>query len=789
MAEAKKRYIVSKDQITNDMYSVKDGNTYVMKENTAKNEAALLFSGEFVLSNKVIRATKGDNENKKFQDAFAYLKRAIDESDLSVAHIDIKESLLGKQNLYKRLPEFITAAHECGFSAFIYNGNSKDLNNIQDSVKQHSHIMKKDECLASIFIVNDIAVGLVHFDNSNFNKLQEEINEIKSKVEFIFVISKAVNKDMAKKVANAGADYIVMYGGEIKPYYIINTDDGRNVKVMGSLGIGLGDGLSEDNKSILLKVRLIRDYDGKISIEDEYIPCKCVNNVKNLGYIALPTNQYYSNNYHKKFFAEHNKEIKKLVGTKLKVTSKKKEIKNKNGFQPQVSIREICEILGASTDFYTGSFPLDEKVHSIIIRKTELDKDCVAVIEHSEKKSKISAEDAVKAKALFIISDKMEMGLPTLVVKGDPKDAYIKLVKAIRDKYDPFTVGITGTVGKSTTTDLIKKTIGYGYNLLDVRGNYNYYRTVGFCIQKLSPNHNAYVQELHGGTKGAAKLGSNMILPNACVITNIGDAHLSQVGTVEDVLREKLGIIDSLQPGGILVVNNDNEYLQNLDLPVKVVTYGIYNHDSDYHAENVVDYGDHVEFTIVCDEGNFDAVVYCPGIHNVGNAMAAFAVGRFAGIEPHRIIAAISRYRTAGVRQNIVAMDGYKIIADCFSATPDSMLSSLGSFKNLKTKEGGKHIAVIGDVADLGKKSKSWHREFGKRAYELGIDVLITLGEEAATSAEAARELGMEAYDFIDRDEFENKICEIMRPGDNLLFKSSHPVDLAKSVDNLFGIK
>lgn len=735
MAEAKKRYIVSKDIVMNDMFSLNEENTYVMKENKAKNEAEVLFTRGFCLSNKLIKAAKAGSGKEKFKETFSRIAKAAGEADLAVAKISAKEAFFGKKKLYDTLPDFVEAVHDSGFSALIYSGDKNDLNNIPDSVKKHSFIMDEDGCSAAVFIVNDISLGLINYNGGSFGELEEIIADTKKKSEFVFVMSNTSDDETAEKIKAAGADYVVKGGFA---YNLPSEPDNKK-------------------KSKLLKVKLIRDYEGNFEVEEKRISCKCEKEGKGAGYVIKP--------------------------------AFKREIKSKNGFQPQVSIKEICDILGASTDFYTGSFPLDKKVHSIIIRKTELDKGCVAVIENSKKKSRISAEDAVKAKALFIISDKPEKGLPTLVVEGDPKDAYIKLAKAIRAKYDPFTVGITGTVGKSTTTDLIKKTIGYGYNLLDVRGNYNYYRTVGFCIQKLSPEHDAYVQELHGGTKGAAKLGSNMILPNACVVTNIGDAHLSQVGTVEDVKREKLGIIDSLQPGGILVVNNDNEYLQNLDLPVKVVTYGIYNHDSDYHAENVVDHGDHVEFTIVCDEGRFDAVVYCPGVHNVGNAMAAFAVGRFAGIAPHRIIAALSRYRTAGVRQNIVAMDGYKIIADCFSATPDSMLSSLGSFKNLKTAEGGKHIAVIGDVADLGKKSKSWHREFGKRAHELGIEVLITLGEKAAMSAEAARELGMEAYDFIDRDEFENKICEIMRPGDNLLFKSSHPVDLAKSVDNLFGIK
>lgn len=790
MTNIKKKYIVSQEKHHNDRFHIVGDNEYCMEQKNAENEAALLFSGEFCLSKQLVKLAPEKAGKERFKNSLSYLSKAIGEADLSVATVSLNSGWLGKKFLENKLLDFVESAHDNGFSAFMYNGEEKTLRGLSKELKKSAFIMSNSMCKHSVFTINDIKIGLVNHTGNVDDSLKTAIEKAKSSSEFVFVVGKTLGETDAEKIAALGADYIVMNNGPgIEQYYVVETEDGRKVPVMPALGMNLGAGQGKKNKSILLRVKILKDYDGTLHMEDEYIPCNCTTKSKVEGYTAVPTFGYFTGNYSKKYFEALNEEIKDLVGDGLKSSSKKKIIKNKNEFYPQVSINDICSILGVSPDFYTGNYPLDKKVHSVVIRTHELDKDCVAVIERRKKNYRVTAEAAVKAGALFIISEKPEEGLPTLVVKGDPKNAYIKIIKAIRAKYNPFTVSITGTVGKTTTTGFIKQIIGYDHNMLDVTGNYNYYRTVGFCIQKLTPEHTAYVQELHGGTKGAAKLGSNMVLPNACVITNIGDAHLSQVGTVEDVLREKLGIIDAMKPDGILVVNNDNEYLQNLDLPVKVVTYGIENHDSDYHAENIVDYGDHVTFEIVCKEGRYKAVVHCPGIHNVGNAMAAFAIGVFAGVEPYRCIAAISRYRTSGVRQNIVSMDGYKIVADCFSATPDSMLASLKSFKKIKTAEGGKHIAVIGDVADLGDKSVQWHEEFGRCAHELGIEVLITLGDRAVDSAKAARECGTEAYDFMDRDEFENKICEIMRPGDNLLFKSSHPVNLAKSVENLFGIK
>lgn len=764
----KTRYIKGENQQEQGRYSYnQQDHFYTMKENTALNEAVVLFGPDLHLNKKMCGGLFKTVTN--FDAHFRYLETALEEADFSISPVSVQAEIAKNEQKKACLDGFLASINKIGFDGVLY--------------EDEFHYDGK-KCLSQLFVINGIKVG--------FAITLEDIKKLKDDgAEYVFAMAKTdkhQERQKAEELAERGADYIVFSQLEgIQPYYTLTTQDGRTVPVMGSLGQAFAS-TDEYIKLAMLNVRLLRDFNGKITAESIYVPLCGAKKFEGEAFLFIPTLKYYNGNLKSKKLPELSRGVKKLIGQELNCTPRRRVIRNKNGFQPQVSIEEICQILELPVDSYHGSFPLTEKVHSIVMRKTDLDKGCVAVIGPGKNKLDITPEEAKKAGAILIIDSQKNDRIPTLVV-DDPTEAFIQVATAIRKKYDPFTVAITGTVGKSTTTDLIKSVIKYDYQMLDVRGNFNHYRTVGLCIQKLTEQHNAYVQELHGGTKGAAKIGSGMVLPNVCVITNIGDAHLAQIGTVEDVLREKLGIIDSMQPGGTLLVNNDNEYLQTVDVPVNVIRYAVYNQDADYYAQNIVDHGEKIEFQIVCAEGVFDAVIHCIGIYNVGNAIAAFAVGRLAGIAPHRLLAAISRYRTSGTRQNIVKKDGYTMVVDCFSATPDSMFSSLESFKHLGKGKGGRHIAILGDVAQLSKKSVYWHEKFGEKAAALGIDVVITLGSKAKHSADAAKSLGVEAYSYLakDREAFEEKICELIRPGDFLLFKSSHPIDLEASVNHIFG--
>ena len=750
-------------------------NYYRQEDSTAFNEAVIVFTGTLNYSNELP------------ENLLEHMKLALSEGDFAFAPISLGSGIFTD----KAKSRFVRSVGDAGFDACVFdNKSSKKYEEDTDIslIPEHSKIID----------INEIKFGFANVAIKNSKDIEKkaipQIQKLKNEsADFIFFICscrKLLDEEIAKIIAENGADYIVIKSTEeLNKYCRIKCRDGRIVPVINSVGNSVLFG--KDCNSAVFTVKVLRDYSGKFVVEDRIIPCIFTSDLEDRKNQLVPTRQFYNGRYSNEQTKAAGKKVRKLLGQNIKVSEKKRPFRNKSGFTPQMSIQEICDVLGVSSDFYDGEFPIDEKVHSIIIRRMELTPKCVAVLDETVDETKaqvIITENLIKeTRPVMAIANRKIEGTPTLVVES-PSEAFITLAKHIRMMYDPFTVAITGSIGKSTVTDMIKNVMSYKYKCPNILGNYNTFRSIGFCVQKLNSKYTGYVQEIHGGSKGAASLGSSIVMPNVSVITNIAEVHLQQLGnSIEGVKKEKLGIMDHIQEGGALVVNNDNEYLQNLDVPVKVVTYAAFNKNSDYYAEEIVELEDRIKFKIVCDEGKYDAEIFCRGKHNVCNAIGAFAVGRLAGIEPHRITSALSRYRTSGFRQNLIKKDGYKIFADCFNSAPESVKSALQSISSITPTHGGKRIAVLGDMNELAEMTEIRHREMAATVAESDVDVLITIGEFAMDTAEEAKKLGMEVYGFLEKAEMEEKIKEIMKPGDVLLFKASHSVQLEESIENIFG--
>ena len=760
----------------------------------ALNEAVILFGG-------AIKVDSSFNPKADDPEWFSSLGRVFASADYVVAPLVATEMARADADV---LPAFLDKAYDAGYS-LLYTRNAVAARTKASGGAQPVRIGRRLH--HQVVPVNDMKIGFVFcagIDLGDMPAVSAEIQAARADgAEYVFVLSRRPRSEVlakAQALADNGADFVAFYGvAGARRFRLLGRSDGSaNVPFIGSLGMCMQPQGGCD--SAFVRVKLLRDYDGHVDASCCYIPTYCCTADEGPKGMVVPLRRVY---FQRTPAARldvvklqkrrvHTRAIAAALGKTLPLDPRVPDLKNKNGFKPQFSIREICEIIGADPATYTGSFPIDDKVHSVVVRRTEVDKGCVAVIDEVRTitKSRITPEMAIEAGAIAAIATHEIEGLPTIVV-DDAAQAYIDVAKAVRRKYNPFTVAITGTVGKTTTTDMIKTVMKYGYNVLDVRGNFNFWGGIGFCVQKLDDSFDAYVQECHGGSKGAAKLASSMVLPNACVITFIGDAHLTQVGnSVQDVLREKLQIADSLQEGGAAFLNCDNEYLREADLPCKVIRYASSpDVGADYWAEDIVDWGDHVEFTIVSPDGRYPALLNISGAYNVANAVGAFAVGRFAGIEPYKLVAGISRFRTSGYRQNTIKFKGMTVTLDCDSTTPDSMRSALVAFSHSRPAPGGRRIAVLGDIAMLGKKSQYWHSYFGDLVADLKLDCLVTFGKRTHWLAETARARGVEVHEFSDRDEFEKCLVALWMPGDTVLFKSSlkGTGNLLPSVQKLIG--
>ena len=742
---------------------------YKQVNNTAFNEAVFTIGGEICYSSKLPNGF------------MKYLNVLFEESDLTFAPVQFGTGFSFKFQKAR----FWESLSSSGLDFCLTDSDKSGV-----AETQAPYLVSKDQSFQ--ILVNDIKIALLYGCLNEANETGLRISELKkSGAEFVvFFACGELEADRLKTIADFGADLIVLkQSDKLGPCTRIDCSDGRKVLVISSVGKAVSYG--QTCISAMFRFTLRRNKAGALDVEAVYIPCVFDPQLDKRNNYLVPTLKYYNDRYSNDETKSSAKQANELIGDEIEMSAKKARSKLDTDYSPQMSVQDICDFFKVDSSFYNGEYPIDKKVKSIAIRKNDLNPNGVGFLENSTHKAivpiMITKEIAQNVKPVMVVAQEPVEGVPTLIVKS-VRNSYYELMRHIRKMYDPLAIAITGSVGKTTVTCMIKTVIGSQYSFPDVHGNFNTVRSFSQTIQKLNKNYDAYIQELHGGTHGAASLGSSVVMPNIAVITCIAPVHLQQLGnSIEGVKKEKLGIIDHLQEGGYLVVNNDNEYLQNLDVPVNVVTYGAVNKNSDYYAENIVDHGGEITFTIVCKEGRYDAKIFCFGVHNVCNAVGAFAVGRLAGIEPEKIVAALSRFRTDGFRQNLIIKNGIKIFADCYNSAPDSVRASVETMATISIGENGRRIAVLGDINELAERSEQEHRALGKFVASSCVDILITIGEKAMLIAEEAKANGMEAYAFTDRSKMEKKIKKIMQPGDLLLFKASHGVELDKSIINIFG--
>lgn len=317
------------------------------------------------------------------------------------------------------------------------------------------------------------------------------------------------------------------------------------------------------------------------------------------------------------------------------------------------------------------------------------------------------------------------------------------LAKYKREMFNIPVVGVTGSVGKTSTKDIIASVISKKYNTLKTEGNFNSDIGLPLTILRLKEEHEAAVIEMGMNHQGEIDYLSNIAKPTVSVITNVGTSHIGNLGSRENILKAKLEILNGMKENGVLVYNNDNDMLNNnkdLFKKYKSIGFGIDN-DSDVMALNIDIGTNSSSFDVSFNNNKYNINVPVSGKHFVYNALCAICVGREVEIDIKDIIAGINEF---SLTKNRMEVDNFKdnitIINDAYNASYDSMkaaLEFLGSFKD-KYK-----IAVLGDMLELGEFSNELHLKVGKSVYENNIDLLVTVGDYSKKIAEGACILGM----------------------------------------------
>lgn len=367
--------------------------------------------------------------------------------------------------------------------------------------------------------------------------------------------------------------------------------------------------------------------------------------------------------------------------------------------------------------------------------------------------------------------------------------AFNRIARAYRQLFDIPVVGVTGSVGKTSTKEMIASVLSQKYKVQKTIKNFNNEWGLPLTLFTVKPEHEILVLEMGIDHFKDMERLAKMAIPDAMVVTNIGTAHLEFLGDRDGILKAKTEFYDYMQPENLIVLNGDDDKLitqRNID-GKNTQFYGINGvladgSRADIYAENIVSYGfEGTGADIVTPAGTFEARVYIPGDPHLMNAMAATAIGLHFGLSLQEISAGISKAETIEGRSNLIMANGLYVVDDCYNASPLSMKASLKLLASAK----GRTIAVLGDMGELGDDELMQHREVGISVADNNIDVLFAAGSLAKEYALGAEGSKTQIHYFEKTEELIPELLKFVKPGDSILIKASHFMGFTEIVERL----
>lgn len=394
--------------------------------------------------------------------------------------------------------------------------------------------------------------------------------------------------------------------------------------------------------------------------------------------------------------------------------------------------------------------------------------------------------------ALLSLSQRRDIKIPEgkgLILVEDTKQALMDLATYYRSLFSIPVIAVTGSVGKTSTKDMIASVLGQSFKVLKTQGNFNNEIGVPLTIFNLSREDEIAVIEMGMNHFGEIHNLSKIARPDMAVITNIGTSHIENLGSREGILKAKSEIFDYMKKKGKAFLNGDDDLLVSLrdQLTVPVCFFGL-SHSNDIYANKIEEKGlEGTYASIVWDSNEMQIEIPVPGRHMVYNALVAVAIGLELGMTKEKIKEGIKNYQASKMRMNISRnKKGIYIINDAYNASPQSMKAALDVLSQLK--EGKRKIVVLGDMLELGTYSEQAHKEVGEYVAKKALDYLFTFGREAENIALAAMNAGMDknkVFIFLDQEELFNQLQMLVDSNDMILFKASRGMHLEKTVEKL----
>ena len=380
--------------------------------------------------------------------------------------------------------------------------------------------------------------------------------------------------------------------------------------------------------------------------------------------------------------------------------------------------------------------------------------------------------DALRNGAAAVLCQHCDGDYPAIVVE-DTRIALGQIARGERERLGMKVVGVTGSVGKSTTKEMVAAVLESHYRVAKTPANHN--NDIGMPMAILSMPEDTEVAVLEMGMNHFREIAylSEIGKPDIAVIINIGSMHIEHLGSMEGILQAKLEILEGMAPEGRVVLNGDDSLLWNLHktLHRKTIFFGARNPDCNVLGKNVSQEASRLTFVAKAGPVEFPVQLALEGEHFVNDALAAVAVGLEMNVPPVKIQENLSQFRNMAGRQEIYEKNGYTIIQDCYNAGPESMAAALTVLGNRP----GRHVAVLGDMLELGVCTGAEHYKIGRIAAEKA-DVLLAYGPNSEKTLGGAVTGGMaqtKARAFTDKEKLTEVLKQLAKPGDVILFKGS----------------
>jgi UDP-N-acetylmuramoyl-tripeptide--D-alanyl-D-alanine ligase len=361
---------------------------------------------------------------------------------------------------------------------------------------------------------------------------------------------------------------------------------------------------------------------------------------------------------------------------------------------------------------------------------------------------------------------------PAIIVE-DPRLALGDIARAERKRIGMQVVGVTGSVGKSTTKEMIAQVLEGTYRVARTPANHN--NDLGMPMAILGLPSDTQVAVLEMGMNHFREIAylASIAQPNVAVIVNIGTMHIEHLGSREGILKAKMEILEGMREDGRVILNGDDDMLwSKRDLThLKLCYFGYQNPQCAVLADNIRQEENYTSFTVTVGDDSFPVELALEGKHYISDALAAVSVAMHLGVAPAKIQEKLSQFRNMAGRQEIFSWKGYTIIKDCYNAGPESMAAALEVLGN---KE-GRHVAVLGDMLELGACTQAEHYRIGRIAARKA-DILLAFGPNGPRVLSGAMTGGMpesRAMAFEDRKKLIDTLKRMTKPGDVLLFKGS----------------